>query len=88
MPGGDGFSVLREARALVPQTAVILLTAFASVPEAVSAMKDGAYEYLVKPVSFEQLEQAAVRVLARTQPIDEGAPDGFGRALARVVGGA
>ncbi len=77
MPGGDGFSVLREARALVPQTAVILLTAFASVPEAVSAMKDGAYEYLVKPVSFEQLEQAAVRVLARTQPIDEGAPDGL-----------
>ena len=77
MPGGDGFSVLREARVLAPQTAVILLTAFASVPEAVSAMKDGACEYLVKPVSFEQLEQAAARVLAHTQRIDEGTPDGL-----------
>jgi DNA-binding NtrC family response regulator len=70
MPGGDGFSVLREARALAPQTAVILLTAFASVPEAVSAMREGACEYLVKPVSFEQLEQAASRVLAKSRHID------------------
>src|SRR3984957_4629371 len=77
MPGGDGFSVLREARSLAPQTAGLLFSAFASVPEAVSAMKDGACEYLVKPVSFEQLEQAAARVLAHTQRIDEGAPDGL-----------
>ena len=74
MPGGDGFSVLREARALSPQTAVILLTAFASVPEAVSAIKDGACEYLIKPVSFEQLEQAASRVLAESRRINIGAP--------------
>jgi DNA-binding NtrC family response regulator len=79
MPGGDGFSVLREARSLAPQTAVILLTAFASVPEAVSAMRDGACEYLVKPVSFEQLEQAASRVLSHSRSLDENidAPDGL-----------
>ncbi len=47
----------------VPQTAVILLTAHASVPGAVAAMQDGACDYLVKPVSFEQLEQAAERIL-------------------------
>jgi DNA-binding NtrC family response regulator len=70
MPGGDGFSVLREARALAPQTAVILLTAFANVSEAVSAMRDGACEYLMKPVSFEQLEQAAARVLMQSQRMD------------------
>jgi DNA-binding NtrC family response regulator len=69
MPGADGFSVMREARALAPHTAVVLLTAFANVPDAVAAMKDGACDYLVKPVSFEQLEQAAERILvqARTQ---------------------
>jgi len=79
MPGGDGFSVLREARSLAPQTAVILLTAFASVPEAVSAMRDGACEYLVKPVSFEQLEQAASRVLSHSRGLEgnTGAPDGL-----------
>ncbi len=65
----DGLFVMRGARALAPHTAVILLTAFASVPDAVAAMKDGACDYLVKPVSFEHLEQAAERILdqARTQ---------------------
>jgi len=67
VPGEDGFSVLRAARALAPHTGVILLTAFASVPQAVAAMKDGACDYLVKPVAFEQLEQAAERVLAQAR---------------------
>jgi DNA-binding NtrC family response regulator len=65
MPGADGFAVMREARMLAPHTAVILLTAFANVPDAVTAMKGGACDYLVKPVSFEHLEQAAERILAQ-----------------------
>jgi DNA-binding NtrC family response regulator len=65
MPGTDGFRVMRDARALAPRTAVILLTAFANVPDAVAAMRAGACDYLVKPVSFEQLEQAAERILAQ-----------------------
>jgi len=67
MPGADGFAVMREARALAPHTAVVLLTAFGNVPEAVAAMKDGACDYLVKPVSFEQLEQAAERILVQAR---------------------
>ena len=63
MPGEDGFFVMRSARALAPNTAVILFTAYASIPDAVDAMKQGACDYLVKPVSFEQLEQAAERIL-------------------------
>ena len=71
MAGNDGFAVMREARALAPHTAVILLTAFGSVPDAVAAMRGGACDYLVKPVSFEQLEQAAERMLeqARAQAV-------------------
>ena len=65
MPDGDGFAVMREIRALSPHTAVILLTAFGSVPDAVTAMKNGACDYLIKPVSFEQLELAIQRVLKR-----------------------
>lgn len=64
MPDGDGFTVMRSIQAIVPSTAVILLTAFASVPDAVEAMKSGACDYLVKPISFERLEQAAARILA------------------------
>jgi DNA-binding NtrC family response regulator len=67
MPDGDGFGVMREARALAPRTAVILLTAFGCVPDAVTAMRNGACDYLVKPVAFEQLEQAAQQILGRIQ---------------------
>jgi len=90
MPGADGFSVMREARLLAPHTAVILLTAFANVPDAVTAMKGGACDYLVKPVAFEQLEQAAERIMAqaRTQAEAteglEGHAPGWLRALDRA----
>jgi DNA-binding NtrC family response regulator len=63
MPDGDGLRVMQGVRALAPKTAVIFLTAFANVPEAVNMMREGACDYLLKPVSFEQLKAAAARVL-------------------------
>ncbi len=72
MPESDGFSLLRQVRAAEPGTAVILLTAFASVPEAVAAMKDGACDYLVKPVGFDQLQRTAQQILARASETDGG----------------
>src|ERR1700689_3718657 len=75
VPDGDGFALLRQIRASEPGTAVILLTAFASVPEAVAAIKDGACDYLVKPVGFDQLQRAAQQILARAAQGDkDGAP--------------
>lgn len=65
MPDGDGFEVMQAAREMSPQSAVILLTAFGSVTDAVAAMKSGACEYLLKPVPFERLLEAADRVCAR-----------------------
>src|SRR5271166_405636 len=87
MPDGDGFGVMREARALAPRTAVILLTAFGSVPDAVTAMRNGACDYLVKPVAFEQLEHAAQQILARTQTAqtEHGPLVGHSPALLRAV---
>lgn len=63
MPDGDGFSVLREVRRRDQATAVVLLTAYGNVPQAVEAMRDGACDYLVKPVTFSQLRAAVERVL-------------------------
>jgi DNA-binding NtrC family response regulator len=63
MPDGDGLRVLQGVRALAPETAVIFLTAFANVPEAVNAMREGACDYLIKPISFEQLKESAARVM-------------------------
>jgi DNA-binding NtrC family response regulator len=65
MRDGDGFEVMCSVQKTSPTTAVILLTAFGSVPEAVESMRSGAFDYLTKPVSFEQLQSAAARVMER-----------------------
>ncbi len=67
MPGRDGFELMREIQNAATATAVILLTAYGCVPDAVEAMRRGACDYLVKPVSFEKLELAVEQVLRRVQ---------------------
>jgi DNA-binding NtrC family response regulator len=68
MPDGDGLEVMNSVRSLSPDTAVILLTAFGNVTEAVQSMRSGAFDYLTKPISFEQLEQAVARVMQKMVP--------------------
>jgi DNA-binding NtrC family response regulator len=63
MPDGDGLQLMRSLRASSPSTAVIVLTAFGNVPEAVQAMRGGACDYLTKPISFEELQTAVERVM-------------------------
>ena len=67
MPGRDGFELMREIQSSSPRTAVILLTAYGCVPDAVEAIRSGACDYLVKPVCFEKLELAVEQVLRRAQ---------------------
>jgi len=69
MPDGDGLEVMSAARRSSPSAAVILLTAFGSVPDAVEAMRNGAVDYLTKPIAFEQLEDAAARVMQLAAPV-------------------
>ena len=76
MPDGTGMEVMRATRQLSPGTAVILLTAYGSVPDAVSAMRDGALDYLTKPISFDQLQATAAKVMqvARQAPVVDDFP--------------
>jgi DNA-binding NtrC family response regulator len=67
MPGRDGFELMREVQTSAARTAVILLTAYGCVPDAVEAMRNGACDYLVKPVCFEKLELAVEQVLRRAE---------------------
>lgn len=71
MPDGDGFDVMRSVRSSAPETAVIVLTAFGNVPDAVQAMRGGACDYLTKPISFEQLQGAVKRVMQQTPSLQE-----------------
>ncbi len=49
MPGMDGLEVLRRIKEMAPQTVVLMMTAYASIANSVQAMKDGAFDYIVKP---------------------------------------
>lgn len=56
MPGGvDGIGVLEAVKEKYSRTEVILITAFASVENAVEAMKKGAADYLQKPINFDEV---------------------------------
>jgi len=65
MLDGSGLELVRQLRALAPETPMVMLTAYGTVPDAVEAMRSGACEYLVKPVSFERLEAVAERCFQR-----------------------
>lgn len=63
MPGTDGLGLLRKVIALYPKTICILLTAYGSVETAVDAMKQGAYDFLTKPVNLDHLDMLLARAL-------------------------
>ena len=64
LPRGDGFGVLRAAKACDPQMPVVLLTAYGAVPDVVRAMKEGALDFLAKPVDPDHLRLIVSRALA------------------------
>ncbi len=63
MPGTDGLTLLRRVCAQYPQTVCILLTAYGSVETAVEAMKQGAYDFLTKPINLDHLDMLVARAL-------------------------
>src|SRR5262249_25584942 len=62
---GDGFGVLRAAKELDPELPVIVMTAFGSIQDAVAAMKEGALDFLAKPVDPDHLLLMVERALAQ-----------------------
>ena len=55
MPGMDGIETLKEIKKLSPLTEVVMLTAHATVESAIEGMKQGAYDYLMKPTDTDDL---------------------------------
>ena len=71
MPGASGLDVLRETKQADATVPVLLLTAYGSVEEAVSAMKDGAYDFLQKPVDLEHLKLLVKRATQQRELLQE-----------------
>ncbi len=71
MPGKDGLSLLHEVKRLRPETPVVLITAYGTIESAVSAMKEGATDYLLKPVKLDEVERVIKRALLQADLMDE-----------------
>ncbi|MGD9347992.1 MAG: sigma-54 dependent transcriptional regulator, partial [Candidatus Aminicenantes bacterium] len=64
MPGMDGIEVLKRLKKIDPQVVVIIITAYASIESAISAMKTGAYDYIQKPFKHDELLLVVERAIA------------------------
>jgi DNA-binding NtrC family response regulator len=64
LPGMDGIALLERLRKLSPETFVVMITAFATVENAVEAFQRGAHDYLMKPILLDEVLSKIRRVLA------------------------
>ncbi len=71
MPNVSGMDVLRKVRAESPESTVVMMTAYATVESAVEAMKVGAFDYIIKPFSPDQIEMVTRRATERQSLIEE-----------------
>ena len=71
LPEGDGFGVLRAAKELDPELPVIVMTAYGSIQDAVAAMKEGALDFLAKPVDPDHLILMVERALTQRRVMTE-----------------
>src|SRR6266545_62333 len=71
LPTGDGFGVLRAAKELDPELPVVVMTAYGSIQDAVTAMKEGAMDFLAKPVDPDHLLLMVERAIAQRRMLTE-----------------
>ncbi len=71
MPGMDGIELLRKAKQIDPRIEVIIITAYGSIPTAINAMREGAYDYIEKPFCPEKAELLIDRLQEHRGLVDE-----------------
>ena len=71
LPDGDGFGVLRASKEIDPDVPVIVMTAYGSIEDAVTAMKEGALDFLAKPVDPDHLLLLVSRALEQRRLVTE-----------------
>ncbi|HET9555320.1 MAG TPA: sigma-54 dependent transcriptional regulator, partial [Anaeromyxobacteraceae bacterium] len=71
MPGMGGDSLLRAVKAIAPETEVVLMTAHGTVESAVAAMKDGAYDFITKPLKRQAVVKSVRQALEKASLVAE-----------------
>jgi two-component system response regulator AtoC len=67
LPGADGMDVLRAVRETLPEAAVVMITAYGTIPSAIEAMRAGAYDYVTKPFRAHEILGVMDRALERNR---------------------
>ena len=71
MPGLDGASLLRTVKAMAPEVEVVLMTAYGTVETAVAAMKDGAYDFITKPLKRHSVLRSVRKAVEKRALVQE-----------------
>jgi len=71
LPGLSGLEVMRRAKDLDPEVAVIVVTGYASTSSAIDALRQGAYDYVTKPFDLDEIHQIVGRAIANRRLRDE-----------------
>ena len=84
----DGLQVLREVKKRAPQTPVLMVTAFGTVESAVEAMRQGAFDYLLKPFSLTEIEARVEKAIEQRRLLTENSylRETLNRAVGRMIG--
>jgi len=71
MPGMDGIELMKRAKDMLPNVEVIIFTAYGSIPTAISAIREGAYDYIEKPFCPERVELLIEKLVKHQRLVEE-----------------
>jgi len=71
MPGMDGIELMKKSKELSPNIEVVIITAYGSIPTAITAMREGAYDYIEKPFCPERVELLIEKLVEHQELIEE-----------------
>lgn len=78
MPKMDGLALLKEIRVRYPDIFVVIITGYGAIEDAVSAMKAGAYDYILKPFDFDTIRMLIDKITAHTRVLEKSIFPGQG----------
>ena len=76
MPGIDGYELQRAVRGTWPKTPVVIMTAYGTIPQAVQAIRDGAFEYITKPFDLDTVKKVIKAAIKSSDHAPTGRPTG------------